>query len=120
MFGWTVNEQTPGIEVVITQNGASAIAEVKGGAGFVLGVAFGSATFSGDVDGDELNLFVTGTRPKTTGNCTFTYDGRMEATLTENTLNGSLYYVANTNTASDCAAVQCTSKQDFAGSRPPR
>lgn len=119
-FGWTVNEQTPGIQVVITQNGSSAIAEVKGAAAIGLGIAFGSATFSGDVDGDELNLFVTGTNSTTRGNCTFTYDGRMEATLAGDSLQGSLLYVANTNTASDCAAVQCMSKQDFAGSRPPR
>jgi hypothetical protein len=119
-FGWTVGQMSSGVEVVITQNGDSAIAEVKGLAGGYLSLALGSATFSGNVDGNELDLFVTGTKPQTKGNCTFTYDGHIAATLTGDALQGTLSYVANTNTASDCAAVACTSKQDFSGSRPPR
>lgn len=119
-LGWTVGQMSSGVEVVITQNGTAAIAEVKGIAGGYLSFAFGSNSFSGDVDGDELNLFLTGTNPKTTGNCTFTYDGRIDATLTGDALQGTLSYVSNTNTASDCAAVMCISKQDFSGSRPPR
>lgn len=119
-LGWQVGQMSSGVQLVVTQNGTSAIAEVKGLAGGYLSLAFGSSTFSGDVDGDQLDLFVTGTNAKTTGNCTYTYDGHINATLTGDALQGSLSYVANTNTASDCAAVACTSKQDFSGSRPPR
>lgn len=119
-FGWTVGQSTPGIDVVVTQNGTNAIAEIKGGAGFVVGTVLGTATFTGNVDGDELDLFATGTKSNSKGNCTYTYDGHINATLTGNALQGTISYVANTNTASDCAAVQCTSTQDFSGSRPPR
>jgi hypothetical protein len=119
-FGWTVGQQTPGIEVVVTQNGANAIAEIKGGGGFAVFTVLNTATFSGSVDGDELDLFATGTKSFSKGNCTYTYDGHIAATLTGDALQGSISYVANTNTASDCAAVQCTSTQDFCGSRPPR
>ena len=119
-FGWVVNEMTPGIQVVVTQNGTNAIAEIKGGAGFVVGAVLGTATFSGNVDGDELDLFATGTKSNSKGNCTYTYDGHIAATLTGNALQGTISYVANTNTASDCAAVACTSTQEFSGSRPPR
>lgn len=119
-FGWTVGMQNPGVEVVVTQNGDAAIAEVKGLAGGYLSFAFGSSTFSGDVDGDELNLFLTGTKGQTKGSCAFTYDGRMSATLTGNSLEGTIDYVANTNSSPDCAAVACVSTQEFAGSRPPR
>ncbi|HTL38320.1 MAG TPA: hypothetical protein VL326_34555 [Kofleriaceae bacterium] len=117
---WTVGAQTTGVEVVITQNGANAIAEVKGLAGGYLSFAFGSSTFSGSVDGDALDLSLSGTRPQTSGNCTYTYDGRIQATLSGNALNGSLTYASNGNDNTDCAAIVCTSVQDFAGSRPPK
>jgi hypothetical protein len=117
---WTVGQQTSGIEVVITQNGESAIAEVKGGAGLYLSFAFGSNTFSGSVDGSDLDLFLAGTRAQTSGNCTYTYDGRIVATLTGNALNGTLTYSSNGNNNSDCAAIVCDSVQEFSGSRPPK
>jgi hypothetical protein len=117
---WTVGEMTSGVSVVITQNGASALAEVQGIAGGYLNFAFGSNTFSGTVDGDELDLALSGTRPQTSGNCTYTYDGRIQATLTGNALNGTLSYVSNGNDNTDCAAIVCTSTQEFSGSRPPK
>jgi len=117
---WTVGEQTSGVTVVITQNDVNAIAEVQGGAGALLDFAFGSNTFSGDVDGDKLHLFLAGTRPQTSGNCTYTYDGRIRATLVGDALNGSLTYSSNGNDNTDCAAIVCDSVQDFSGSRPPK
>jgi hypothetical protein len=117
---WTVGDMTSGVTVVITQNGTSAIAEVQGFAGGYLDIAFGSSTFSGNVDGDSLDLFLAGTRPQTSGNCTYTYDGRIRATLTGDALNGSLTYSSNGNDNTDCAAIVCDSVQDFSGSRPPK
>jgi len=119
-FGWMVGQMNAGITVVITQNGEHANAEIQGFAGLAVGAAVGTNMFSGAVDGDTIDLVATGTNPKTSGNCTFTYDGRIEATATGNAIEGTIRYVANTNTASDCAAVQCESHQDFSGARPPK
>lgn len=120
MIGWTVGQQNSGVTVVITQSGDSAVADVQGGAGFYVSLVVGTNTFSGKVNGASLDLYAAGTHPKTTGNCTYTIDGRINATLTGDALQGTISYVANTNSNSDCAAVQCTSSQDFSGSRPPR
>jgi hypothetical protein len=117
---WTVGQQTTGVDVVITQNGEAAIAEVQGGAGLYLNFAFGSNTFSGSVDGSDVDLFLAGTRSQTMGNCTFTYDGRIAATLSGNALNGTLTYSSNGNDNTDCAAIVCDSVQEFSGSRPPK
>lgn len=117
---WTVGAMTSGVSVVITQNGANAIAEVQGIAGGYLSFAFGSSTFSGDVDENTLDLFLAGTRPQQSGNCTYTYDGTIHATLVGDALNGSLTYSSNGNDNTDCAAIVCDSVQDFAGSRPPK
>jgi hypothetical protein len=117
---WTVGAQTTGVQVVITQNDVNAIADVQGIAGGYLDFAFGSSTFSGNVDGSDLDLFLAGTRPQTSGNCTYTYDGRIRATLVGDALNGSLTYSSNGNNNTDCAAIVCDSVQDFSGSRPPK
>jgi hypothetical protein len=119
-LGWNVGDTNQGITVVITQNGESAIAEIQGGAGFLVGIVVGTNTLSGSVDGNDLDLFAAGTRPKTSGNCTYTTDGRINATLTGDALQGTMRYIANTNNNTDCAAVACTSTQDFAGTRPPK
>lgn len=118
---WTVGQTNQGITVVITQNGGSAVAQVTGaGAAFALDLVIGTNTFSGSVDANAVNLYAAGTNSHTTGNCTYTYDGRINATLTGDALQGTIKYTANTNTGSDCAAVQCVSQQDFSGSRPPK
>jgi hypothetical protein len=119
-LGWVVGQTNSGIMVVITQNGGSAVAEVKGLAVVGLDAVIGTSTFSGSVSGDAVDLFAAGTKSKMTGNCTYTMDGRINATLTGDALQGTIRYIANTNTASDCAAVKCTSQQDFSGSRPPK
>lgn len=117
---WTVGAQTSGIEVVITQNGESAVAEVKGAAGAFLQLWIGNATFSGEVAGNHLDMTIQGTRSQTTGNCTFTYDVAFAANLVGDSLNGTISYTAAHNGHTDCAAVECVSSQDFSGSRPPR
>jgi hypothetical protein len=117
---WTVGAMTSGVQVVVTQTGTSANADVQGGAGFVLDVALGSSVFSGRVDGAKLDLIIEGIRPNTSGNCTYTYDARLFATLTGDALAGRIEYSAAHNNHSDCSAVECTSRQDFSGSRPPR
>jgi hypothetical protein len=117
---WTVGEMTSGIPVVITQNGSAAIAEVQGLAAIALDLRLGSHSFSGDVDGNHLDLLLAGTRSMTTGNCTYTYDGRIDANLIGDALSGNIYYTSAGNGHSDCAALECTSRQEFSGSRPPR
>ncbi len=117
---WTVGATSSGISVVVTQNGGAAVAEVQGGAAFVLNVALGGSTFSGDVDGNHVDMTIEGTRPNTTGNCTYTYDARMTANLVGDALMGTIAYTAAHNGHTDCAAIECVSNQDFSGSRPPR
>lgn len=118
---WTVGNTASNIEVVITQEGGAANAEVKGVTGGVLDLWLGARTFIGEVDGDELFLRLTGTRSQTTGNCTWTVNGEIDATLTGDVLVGRINYVGATNDASDCAPIEgCVTYQDFNGTRPPQ
>jgi hypothetical protein len=80
----------------------------------------GGHVFTGTVDGDDVALTITGTRAMSQGACAYTIDADLDATLTGDTLSGSVFYRARTNGAADCGALTgCQSQQDFAGARPP-
>ena len=120
-IGWTVNMSNTGVQVTITQSGSSATAVVMGGSGFVLGVLLGTSTFTGTVDGDSMDLRAIGTAAKTMGNCTYTYDGEIAASISGDTITGHINYTTQTNNNTDCATLQnCKSFQKFTGARPPK
>lgn len=120
LANWTEGNTSTGIPVVITQTDASASAEVMGLAAVALDVALASHVFTGEVDGDDLHLAITGTRSATSGNCTYTYNALLDAALAGDVLTGTISYEAATNDNSDCAALEgCASVQNFNGTRPP-
>ena len=118
---WTVGNMATGISVTITQNGGAATANVTGGGGLILDGVLGGHTFTGNVDGDNIDLKNQGTKAMSMGNCTFTYNGEISGQLTNDTLSGRISYSAATNGNTDCATLQgCVSFQDFNGTRPPQ
>jgi hypothetical protein len=118
---YTVGNMTPNVSVTIAQSGESVNADVTGGVGAVLDFAFGSSTFSGKIDGNQLNLTLEGTRVQQSGTCTFTYNGQILATANGDTMTGRINYTPATNGNSDCASVSgCLTYQEFNGSRPPQ
>ncbi len=121
LANWQPGAMVSQVPVVITQTGADASAEVGGLAGVALELALASRVFIGEVDGSSFRLKIIGTRPQTSGNCTFTYDATMTGSLSGDSLSGRVSYTTATNGNSDCAALRdCVSFQDFAASRPPR
>lgn len=118
---WMVGNQTSNVPVELTQSGESASATVNGVAGVALDLALGSRIYTGKVDGDHIALDLFGTRAQQSGNCAFTYNSRIDADITGDTLVGRVEYTAQTNNNPDCAALEnCLSFQDFNGTRPPR
>ncbi|HEY1550340.1 MAG TPA: hypothetical protein VGG28_21080 [Kofleriaceae bacterium] len=118
---YTVGSDTMNVPVTVTQSGSTATATVSGVAGDYLNLVLGSDSFTGSVDGDSLDLQLTGTRALSMGNCAYTYNATLNAALDGNSLMGSVDYTADTNNGSDCGAlVGCMTSQDIAGSRPPQ
>ena len=112
-----------GVQVTITQNGSTANAAVMGAGGIALAVLLGTSSFSGNVDGDAVDLKAIGTAQKQIGNCTYTYNGEIKASLAGDALSGRIDYRAATNGNSDCMTMNiqgCDSYQDFNGTRPPK
>lgn len=118
---WTVGNTAAGIPVSITQDGASVTATVEGVVGSLLTLSLGANVYTGDVDGDELALTLYGTRSQTEGNCTFTNNSTLRATVDGDALVGRIDYTRATNGNPDCARLaSCVTYQDFNGTRPPR
>jgi hypothetical protein len=93
---------------------------VNGLPGVLVAGILGTNTFTGDVSGEELDLRVVGTAPKTSGGCEFTFNGRVIANQDGDSMAGRVEYRAATNGHPDCGTrEQCLSRQDFNASRPP-
>lgn len=118
---WTVGNSASNINAVINQEGTKAGVDVMGVTGAYLDLILGSHVFNGNVDGDEIDVTILGTRSAVTGNCTFTLDARLHATLDGDVLTGRIDYSKHGNGNSDCAPINgCITYQDMNGTRPPR
>jgi hypothetical protein len=117
---WNQNAITPNIPFNVVQNGSSVTADVGGLGAAFLSVYCGNSHLEGQVVGSELQLHLAGTRSLSSGSCAFTIDANIVATVQGDAINGSIGYVPNTNSSTDCAAVQsCSARMNFNGTRPP-
>jgi hypothetical protein len=109
-----------GVSVVITQDGSKVTAKVQGAAALGLGLAMGSATFTGTVSGNSLDLSISGTVSGSSGTCAFTRNARLVGTVAGDVLTGSVTYTFATNRMPDCGTRNtCQDIQVFNGTRPP-
>jgi len=119
---YTVGDTATNIGVVITQAGSNVTVTVNGLAGIALIGLLGGGknVYTGGVDGNDVDVESLGTAPKTSGNCTYTYNSRITATIDGDALTGRIEYRAADNGNPDCAPLSgCLTYQDFNGTRPP-
>jgi hypothetical protein len=118
-IGWTSGDQTTAT-FTVTQAGSDVTLTVNGLAAIFVAGQLGTSTFTGNVDGDELDLRVTGTLPKTSGGCEFTFNGKVSASQDGDMMSGRVEYRAATNGDADCGSREsCLSVQEFNATRPP-
>jgi len=121
ILGNPVGETSSGVEMVVTQTGSEAEAQVQGAAGLLLALAMGGARFTGTVAGSSLDVSIEGTMPGSSGTCAFTRNARMQANLSGDVLTGTVTYSYATNGTADCGSRDtCKDIQKFNGTRPPR
>jgi hypothetical protein len=120
---WMEGDTASNIPITMTQSTedpSMATAVVNGAAGVYLDVLLGSRTYTGDVDGSSLDLTLFGETTGMDGNCTFTVNSVLDATLDGDVLSGEIRYEKATNGNPDCADSEgCASRQEFNGTRPP-
>ncbi len=118
---WMEGNSTPNIPLTMTQNGAEATADIEGLVGGWLDLVLGSSEYTGLVDGNHLELTLYGTTNGTTGNCTWTVNSTLDATLEGDFLEGELRNTKATNGNPDCTPFEgCVSRQSLNGTRPPQ
>jgi hypothetical protein len=121
ILGGAVGDSSTGVQIVVTQSGSDATAQVQGAAGILVGLAMGSAAFTGKVAGNDIDLTINGTTPGSEGTCAFTRNARMQASLASDVLTGTLTYTFATNKTADCGTRDtCKDVQIFNGTRPPK
>jgi hypothetical protein len=104
----------------VTQSGSDVTLMVKDAAGFFIAVFLGSNTFTGSVDGDDVNLERKGTVPNTAMTCEFTYNAKINASQDGDAMSGRVEYRTATNGVADCGSRQgCVTVQEFNATRPP-
>lgn len=106
------------IPMVITQQGAHATANV-GGLGEVSLVAdLGEHVFTGEVEGNTMQLTLFGVNATSVGNCAYTTNVTMDGSVDADFLTGNLTYRRADNRNPDCGPVaDCVSVQRFSGTR---
>jgi hypothetical protein len=119
-MNWMEGESTTGIPITFTQEGAKLNGTVQGVWGGIVTLILGSPDFEGSVKRSDFTLTNYGTRSAMMNNCTFTYNATLQGTLTENAIAGTMTYSPATNDNPDCAELECSSLQEFSGSRPAK
>ena len=120
LTNWTEGNTAQDIPVEIVQNGSAATADVTGGVGGLLDVWLGSSLFTGEVAGNHLDLLLTGTTEYAEGECDYTMNATIDATLDGDALEGEIRYEAQTDLDPECGDLTgCVSVQEFVGVRPP-
>jgi len=115
-----MGDTSSGAQVVVSQTGSQASAQVQGIAGTLFVFAMGSDTFTGTVSGKSLDMSISGTMAGSSGTCAFTRNARLQANLSGDVLTGSVTYTFLTNKTADCGTRDtCSDIQVFNGTRPP-
>jgi len=117
---WTVGDSSTNIPLTVTQSGSDVTAILEGVVGTWVETILGERTFTGSASGHEMDVTLHGTRSYTQSNCTYTVNAHAVATLSGDTLAGTIGYTPSTNGSPDCGAIEgCVSTQAFNGTRPP-
>lgn len=118
---WNEGEQTTGVPFSVVQDDDDNLTgTIQGVPGAWVELVLGSRTFEGEVAGSRLEMTLYGTNSATQDGCTYTVNGEVVATLNDDALEGTISYRPQTNGSPDCGDLNdCTSVQDFNGTRPP-
>jgi hypothetical protein len=121
ILGGSVGDTSSGVQIVVTQTGSDVNAQVQNvAAALLLTIATGTATFTGKVAGNSLDLWIYGTTWGASGTCDYTRNVHLQAELSGDVLVGTLTYTFATDGAPDCGTKDtCQDIQAMNGTRPP-
>jgi hypothetical protein len=116
---WQEGDTVQNVPLVIEQDGEAITGRIEGFPGIALGLIHGTNEYVGSIDGDRIVMRIEGTVPQAAGNCTFTWNNEVTATVDGDFLTGKSVFTPAKSDNSDCSAIECTSEMSFNGTRPP-
>lgn len=116
---WEVGKSSSGIPFSIMQQDSNLNGKIEGAAGLVLQVAIGTNMFGGKASDETFDLTAYGTIPRTLGTCNFELNAEIQGTISGDLISGTIKYAPATSNDPACASLQCSSTQNFNGTRPP-
>jgi hypothetical protein len=119
--GWEVGATATGVPIIVTQveGDSNVTVTVQGFAALFVFAESGSAQFNGSVDGSNLEATIVGTKPHEAEDCSWKVNAAIDATLSGDTLTGTIRYSEVANGPGCGDRNECRSVQNFNGTRPP-
>lgn len=116
---WEVGNSTSNIPFTIEQQGKNLNGTLEGLAGLALFAAIGTNKFDGSASGDDFDVTAYGTTMQTKGSCMYELNAEIQGRISGDAISGTITYAPAISNDPACASLQCSSTQNFNGTRPP-
>ncbi|HEX3775481.1 MAG TPA: hypothetical protein VHV51_13510, partial [Polyangiaceae bacterium] len=103
----------------IEQQGTTLNGTIQGLAALILDAAIGTNQFDGTASGSDFDLTAHGKVMRTQGACMYELNAEIQGSISGDAISGTINYAPATTNDPSCASLQCTSTQNFNGTRPP-
>ena len=116
---WDDGKSTSDIPFTIVQQDANLTGELQGGAGLLLDLWIGTNDFTGTANGESFDITAHGTKMQAQGTCMYDLNAEIQGSISGDAISGTIKYAPATTNDPACASLQCSSTQNFNGTRPP-
>jgi len=116
---WEVGKSTTDIPFLIEQQGTSLTGTLTGLAGLALGLSIGTNKFVGSANDDDFDITAYGSVKHTQDACMYELNAQIQGAISGDAISGTITYAPATSNDPACASLQCSSTQNFNGTRPP-
>jgi hypothetical protein len=116
---WEVGKSTSDIPFLIEQQDKNLNGTLQGLAGAALFLSIGTNMFAGTATGSEFDITAHGTTMQMQGACMYELNAEIEGSISGDLISGRIKYAPATSNDPACASLQCSSTQNFNGTRPP-
>jgi hypothetical protein len=116
---WEAGMSTSGIPFLIEQQDKNLNGTLQGVAGAGLFLWIGTNMFVGTATGNAFDITAHGSKMRTQGTCTYELNAEIQGSISGDLISGTIKYAPATSNDPACASLQCSSTQNFNGTRPP-
>jgi hypothetical protein len=116
---WDVGKSTSDIPFMIDQQDENLTGTLQGLSGLALDAAIGTNSFTGSATGNDFDITAFGKKTYTQGNCSYKLNAEISGNISGDAITGTIKYSPATDNNPDCTSLQCSSTQNFNGTRPP-